>query len=296
MSGPSPATHRRLIVISRALWPAHELATNTLGFEVQHSPGLFLPSTIRPGSAERAAWWMPCSYATRLRHTGVTVDLAAPGPRWLLDVPAHLLGREVHLVSVDTLLRIAGEVPGLGGMFVKLAEAKDDAFPAAWRTREQLIADLEHAGLPSDSRLHWTSTRLDLAAEYRCYIRHDQVVAHSLYLRTDRDGNQTTYYDDAPGDAGEAEAARAFAAMAAEEIATARPGPAGYVLDVGYDRTSGQWLVIEANPAWSSAWYGCDIDAVVQTIAAACHGPFNEWRYHPDPLYAAQARKRGPLR
>lgn len=294
-----------VFVIGNGAWLGEELSNNSVGLTVRQSPGLFLPTAITDGELflDEALWWMNCQFAARLldlvpRDEPHHLTLASPGPRWTDSVPVELLGRAVRTVALGEL-ELALFPPE--GLFVKLAEAKHDSFPAAWRTVDSYGRDVAEADLPSDTQLQLTTTRLDLAVEYRCYILNGAVLTHSLYLRTDTDGRQVTYYDDAPADAGEARDALDFADAAVREIGAGQP-PA-YVLDVGYDRTQQRWVVIEGNPAWSSAWYGCDVDAVLATIAASQGHRLTDqqrvdvrWLWTPDAVYVREAERLGRLR
>lgn len=278
------------VVTSRS-WVARELASNTVE-PVEQSFGLDLPESV----SRDDGWWMPAEHAARVVRQ-LPLRLTAPGPRWLTDLPEALRGREVLSFTVADWLRELHDTVGDGG-WCKPAEAKIEAFPAAWRTPDELAALLAETAMPPDSWVQWCPQRLDLAAEFRCYVLDGQVAAHSLYLTTDRSGRQTTYYDGAACDTDTDTDALAFARTAAQQLWHIGGAPSAYCIDVGYDRASGRWLVIEANPAWCSAWYGCDIDAVATTILAACRpsaAEHNRWGWRPDAYLTARAARMLPL-
>ncbi|SOD73550.1 hypothetical protein SAMN05892883_2844 [Jatrophihabitans sp. GAS493] len=118
-----------LISVGGGAWTSDELATNTLGVTVTPTNGLFLPTFSPLDGPDGPAWWMPCSFATRLLHAGVQVALTAPGPFWLTEIPTTLTGREVFINDVAQLRERDNRIPAAGA-FVKLAEAKDDDFQA----------------------------------------------------------------------------------------------------------------------------------------------------------------------
>lgn len=266
-------------VVTTRSWAARELSANRR-WPVRHSFGLDIPADAfglaGGGGSRYAGWWMPTEHAARLLNQQVPLTLTSPGPAFMAGVPQVLLGRAVSTFrAVEWPFRVLGEG------FSKLAEAKNDIFPAAWRTRLELVTAIAAAGMPRTSWLQWTPTRLDLAVEYRAYVLDRQVVTIGPYLH----GNVTYYdFDEAFARSLKADPilgcgpAQRFAQAAADGI---EQQPAAYCLDVGFDLASGRWVVVEANPAWSSAWYGCDIDAVAATIVRACQ-PDPSWSWEPD--------------
>jgi len=176
-------------------------------------------------------------------------------------------------------------LPRTGVFWCKPAEAKIERFPGGWYIADQ-VAALE---LHPDSWVQWTPTRLDLSVEFRCYVLEGAVLTVSPYLLGD-----LTFYDldEATLAAVNTADATAFARTAVASLGAARP--VAYVLDVGFDRLTDRWVVVEANPAWCSAWYGCAIDAVLATITASCRCE-DEWRWVPDAELVHHARRAGPL-
>ena len=267
-----------VVVVTQRSWMARELATNTRGVTVMSEPGLFWPA-VQAGPD--VAWWMPIGFATRLHCEGDGPALSAPGPSWLPGVDTDLTGRTVHTTRVEDFDGAPAGIP----LWCKPAEAKLESFPAGWRTAAEVAALDLHPG----SWVQWTPTRLDLSVEFRCYVLEGAVLTVSPYLLGD-----LTFYDldEAPLAAVSTGDASAFARTVVAHLGAAQP--AAYVLDVGFDLLSGRWVVVEANPAWCSAWYGCAIDAVLATITASCRCA-DEWRWVPDAELVHHARRAGPL-
>jgi len=267
-----------VVVVTQRSWTARELATNTRGVVVVGEPGLFWPAVA---AGRDVAWWMPIHFATRLHCEGDGPALSAPGASWLSGVDTDLTGRTVHTSRVEDL----GGAPAGIPLWCKPAEAKLESFPAGWRT----TAEVAGLNLCPGSWVQWTPTRLDLSVEFRCYVLEGAVATVSPYLLGDLtfyDLDETTLAVVSTVDA------TAFARTVVASLGAAQPG--AYVLDVGFDLLSGRWVVVEANPAWCSAWYGCAIDAVLATITASCRCE-DEWRWVPDAELVHHARRAGPL-
>ncbi len=275
MSGTHDST---VVVVTQRSWVARELAANTLGVVAASEPGLFWPAVA---AGPDVAWWMPIEFATRLHCEGDGLALSAPGPGWLPAVSVELSGRVVGSCRATDLEHL----PRTGVFWCKPAEAKIERFPGGWYTADQ-VAALE---LHPDSWVQWTPTRLDLSVEFRCYVLEGAVLTVSPYLLGD-----LTFYDldEATLAAVNTADATAFARTAVASLGAAQP--VAYVLDVGFDRLTDRWVVVEANPAWCSAWYGCAIDAVLATITASCRCE-DEWRWVPDAELVHHARRAGPL-
>ncbi len=247
-----------VVVVTQRSWMARELATNTRGVVVVGEPGLFWPAVA---AGPDVAWWMPIEFATRLHCEGDGPALSAPGASWLSGVDTDLTGRTVHTSRVEELDGAPAGIP----LWCKPAEAKLESFPAGWRT----TAEVAGLNLCPGSWVQWTPTRLDLSVEFRCYVLEEATLA-----------------------AVSTADATAFARTVVAHLGPAQPG--AYALDVGFDLISGRWVVVEANPAWCSAWYGCAIDAVLDTITASCRCE-DEWRWVPDAELVHHARRAGPL-
>lgn len=237
---------------------------------------------VRPGDPtpgvdlRRCGWWVPTGRAAQLAADGVDLQLSCVPPGWLADLPADLTGRRIVAgrladVAADRALPQAG--------FVKPSTAKLDALPARWV--DDLPATLRAAAatLPAGTRVEWTDVRLELDVEFRTFVVDGRVCRPSPYRAGGRtwephfDGRSDLPHDDA----------YRFASRVADRLHAAGRVPSGWVLDVG--RTvAGNWLVVEANAAWSSGTYGCDLRHVVDAVVASSVPPQPPtFRWWPDP-------------
>lgn len=262
-------------------WVADELAeaASAVSVTLVHSWGLDVPA-----GADDAFWWTPTEHAARLLASGVRFPLCAPGPRWLAELDEDLTGRPVW---AGTLAEIDA-APRAG--FAKPAEMKVEALPAAWWSDAgDFAAAATAAGLPPQTWVQVSPTRLDLRCEFRAFVCSRRVSTISAYLA---DG--LTYIDgmERQRDLPHAAAAE-FAAAVVDALGDRQP-PA-YTLDVAVTDT-GRWVVLEGNPAWSSAFYGCDRGSVVQTLARCVVEPQDrEWLWVPDPHLVRRAERARPL-
>ena len=264
-----------LVVVTHQGWLAADLtaAATRAGVSSHHSYGLDLPDL--PGTL---AWWAVTDWAARARLAGAASDLQAPGPCFLNEVGTQLAGRPVWTGLVANL----AAAPRAG--WCKPAEMKVEALPASWWPDVAGFASAcRAAGLGPDSVVQVCPVRLDLDQEFRAFVTDGRVVATSPYL-----------VGGAVWEPGMVSPHTTAAAAFAQDVADAVAGPAaGYVLDVGLtgDRS---WVAVEANPAWSSAPYGADMDAVLATVLAA-NTPNLARTWVPDPYLAARAARRRPL-
>ena len=280
------STSTTIRVVTQRNWMVDELraAMAGSGWTVQQHYGLSAPP------ADGAVTWMPGAFAARLHHQGLCPRLSSPGGALLSLMPHELTGREVALFPAA----LAMLEPSEG--FWKLADSKDDRFPAAWRTADQLAADLAAAQIPPAAMLHLTDVRLDLVAEHRAVVVGQTVLTGSFY--TDLSGRP---HDDPsfaqPAAAGRARtAATGFASEVVSRLhALGLTGPPSYTLDVGLDRISGQWVVVEANPIWSSAWYGSNPTLFVTALITDQMTDPGIWEWKPDPVLSERVARMRPL-
>lgn len=170
---------------------------------------------------------------------------------------------------------------------MKLAEAKCEQFPARWYDdTAHAAADLAAAGIPGDAVLN-LSGRLELVEEHRLFVLRGEVVAHSPYRTLDGDYEPEMMSFSGPvmGTIGQQIVDRIGRGML----------PDGAVVDVG--RTAkGDWVVIEANPAWSSAPYDADMRGVLECVLASQTLSAQGWPWRPDPWLVQEANRKRPLR
>ncbi len=103
------------------------------------------------------------------------------------------------------------------------------------------------------------SEPVEWTVEYRCFVLERQVVALSTYSRHGQMQHAPTA---APAEIVEA---RRFTETLLAEVSL----PPAVVLDVG-EIAGGGWAVVEANPAWASALYGCEAAHVLPVLRRAC--------------------------
>jgi len=282
MPGMSTDRPDVLVVASIRRWVADDFQepARAAGIPVVHSFGLDVPDL---SAYRHPAWWTPTEHAARLLRAGVPLPLLATGPAWLSGVPSDLLGRDVWSGTLSDL----AAAPLTRG-WCKPAEAKVAKLPAAWwDATSEFASAARAAGLPETSWVQVSPTRLQLAVEYRTYVLGGQVVAVSPYLLADG----TTWFPGLEDRAGlPTRDAAAFAAEAATRIGDRQP-PA-YVLDVGLT-TAGRWVVVEGNPAWSAAAYGCAMPRVLEAVlTAADHaGLYRDWHWRPDPWLVQRSER-----
>ena len=271
-------------VVTQRNWMVDELRAALVGsdWSVQQHYGLSVPP------ADGAITWMPGAFAARLHHQGVCPPLSSPGGTFLPLMPFEFTGREIALFPA--ILAILQPSEG----FWKLADSKDDRFPARWRTAAELTEDLQSAQIPPDAMLQLTDVCLDLVGEYRAVVAGHTVLTGSFYI--DLSGR---LHDD-PDFAEPAPLNHRAAADFAEHVVSGLherglTGPPSYTLDVGIDRLTGRWVVIEANPIWSSAWYGSKLALFVTALITDQMTKPGIWAWSPDPVLAERAARKVPL-
>jgi hypothetical protein len=272
-------TVNTLVVATHRAWVADEFAPACERADVTlvRSLGFDVPDLTGAGAV---AWWTPTEHAARLLASGVPFPMQAPGPGWLDTVPAEMARRSVWTGPVERLV----DVPWRSG-WCKPAEFKHPDLPAAWFDDVTDFADAcALLDLPADAVVQVADTRLDLAWEHRFVVAHGAVLGGSPYLAPDgslwEDGMTSP------------PAVHASAAAFAADVAASVPGPPGYVLDVATTH-DGAPLVLEANPAFSSALYGTDPDAALTALTASATG--GAWQWVPDPFLRARASRQRPL-
>lgn len=271
-------------VVTQRNWMVDELraAMAGSGWTVQQHYGLSVPPL------DGAVTWMPGAFAARLYQQGVCPRLSSPGGAFLSLMPRQFTGREVALFPAA----LAMLEPSEG--FWKLADSKDDRFPAAWRTADQLAQDLLTAQVPPEAMLHLTDVRLDLIGEYRAVVAGHTVLTGAFYI--DLSGRPHDDHDFADP----TEIARSAAADFASEVvagmnAKGLSSPPSYTLDVGFDRVTGRWVVVEANPIWSSAWYSSNPTLFVTALITDQMTDPGIWVWQPDPVLSERAARKVPL-
>jgi hypothetical protein len=176
------------------------------------------------------------------------VKLLSPPDDWLLTLPYKFTRRAVGLSTVGEV-RANGPWP----LFVKALRGKSLA-SRVYHSAE----DIPDVG---DDTEIIVQKPICFEREYRLFILMGRVITWSVYA------NHGELYTD--NENSEAGAAAAYTTRILRDLRL----PAACVVDVGeiegvdwFDR----WAVVEANPAWCSAVYGCDPGAALDVIAASC--------------------------
>lgn len=264
---------QQLHLVCHKQWMVNELSKNSI-LPIKHSLGLDIPTYN-----QNDAWWIPQGIANRFIKSEVNLSFQAPGAYWLDTVPEKFKNRKTITFKAGDIEKISLPTQG----FWKFAEAKVNIFPAEIRTRQEVTTWLHVNQIPSNSVLQY-SEPIELVNEYRFFIVNGHPVTGSIYL-TRKNNLELTYYDYE----GYNETEYVKVASEVGQIAPLLASPAGYVLDVA-TTPEGKVIVLEANPAWCSAWYGCNIDQVVKTIIKA--SVFNStWSYKPDAFLVKKYNK-----
>lgn len=256
-------------VVSTARWLADDFAAAAPpGVTVVHDLGLDLPARL-----EDTAWWCPMNYAARMLASGHNPRFTAPGPGFTAAIPPGLLGRRVAAGPLSRATRFGARWVARP-VHAKVAEAKLRALPAAVHPDlGAFLAICRRIGVPAGAMVQ-LSDPVEMVTEARCFVLDRQVVAASVYLA---DGVTWDGFP-APRDASWA------AGFASGVVARIRHQPRAYTLDVAR-LASHDLVVVEANPAWSSNPYHCQLGPVIDTVAAAqgaTDRTAKRWAWTPD--------------
>lgn len=226
------------------------------------SYGAAVPDT---SGYDLVSYWSAGGYSARLRRIGLAGDFTAPGQAWLSTVDPELTGRHIVTGSLS-------EIPEGATLFAKPAEAKIDAMIAGKYTAAEVRLICEKEAVPENTQFQWTDSLLSINHEHRFYVRNGEIRTGSPYLIDGivyHDEILSPFYDEA--------------LKAAKETAKALGDnqPVAYTLDMGRDEKTGKWIIIEANPAWSSGIYGCDPVEVINVLDVACNTDDDRWRWKP---------------
>lgn len=228
---------------------------------------------------ELTSYWMAGAYAARLQEVGLAGNLTACGQSWLAELDISLTGRRIGIGELS-------EIPGDTVLWAKPAEAKIDAMVSGKYTKDEIVSICKAEDVPSDTLFQWTSDILKINHEHRFFIRHGKIMTGSPYLI---DGE--IYYPSITSPR------YAEAEKAAEEILHElgdNQAPA-YTLDVGLDELTNRWIIIEANPAWSSGLYGSDPAKVIETLEVACNSTEEKWKWIPSPYLVKKAKEKNAV-
>lgn len=298
-----------LRVVSIRSWVADEFrdaarrSQRHRDLDVRHSLGLDIPAA----ASLKDAWWCPTEWAARampvLAAADTEIPLMAP-PTGMVCQPAwaRWTARAIGTCRLDEVTA----APAPPSSWWKPAEFKVEALPAAaYPDAEEFLDAATRTGLGADCVVLWSAPLEGEGAiveEHRTFVLLGRVHATSPYLVNASSASgevETATWSPEMGTARSAEAA-AFADRALADVAAEGADlPAAFVLDVALLR-DGSWVVLEANPAWSAAAYGCDLANVLDVVLAAsdprwlADHPAHRWQ--PDPYLVRRAAQQRPLR
>lgn len=324
----SPHQSSTLHVVTHRKWVADDFTLAGVP-DVQHHLGLDLPD-LAPGDAV----WAPMEWMHRAQSVMFSrladgppysplLDLTAPGADFLIRAQPPLCGRDIRLLTAAEIVEMADEqnqrlpITDDGTeVFAKPANCKIERVPAKWYDLDGLSLDLIAAPrIPDNQPFLLTWDRLDLVEEHRLWVLDGTVVTSSPYLHhldfieTDLRGYESsnTWY---PGmDSERTPDAEAFGADVLDTLARSSGFqvhaiistalPRAFTLDVGL-LADGAWVIIEANPAWSSALYGADPVKVADCVRASSRvvdmmALSDPHRWSPDPYLIDRAARQRPL-
>lgn len=226
-----------------------------------------------PSNYDLVSYWSAGGYSARLRRIGLAGDFTAPGQAWLSTVDTELIGR--HIVTGRL-----SEMPEGITLFAKPAEAKIDAMVAGKYTASDIRLICEKESVPENTQFQWTDSLLSINHEHRFYVCNGVIRTGSPYFIDGivyHDEMRSPFYDEA--------------LKAAKETVKALGDnqPVAYTLDIGRDEVKGKWIIIEANPAWSSGIYGCDPVEVINVLDIACNTDDDRWRWQPADFLVERA-------
>lgn len=186
-----------------------------------------------------------------LAAAALDLDLLQPPLDFLPGLPERLVLRTVRLTTLAEARTV--EVPA----FIKPAE--DKSFSAqVYNSGTELPGS--NALLP-DNMPVLISGIVTWAVEFRCFVRAGDIVTLSPYFRNGELAREGVTGEWITSVKERAEAA-AFAQSVLKETENLPPA---VVLDVGFIAGQG-WAVVEANPVWASGLYGCEREAVLETL------------------------------
>lgn len=225
-------------------------------------------------------YWMGGLYAAQLQELGFAAQLCSPGSAWLAELNPEFTGRKITATTFKEMPEFSDR------MWVKPAEAKVKSLALGRYSYSELKDIFLTNSLSGDIHLQWTDSFLNLDYEHRFFIRNGEVIAGSPYLV-----KGVGFH---PGiDSSELFNAQEFA----QHVETSNVGdtPPAYVLDVALDMDRNEWLVVEANRAWSSGFYGCDPMEALKAVETSCSYKEDRWAWRSDPHLKALVKDMTPM-
>lgn len=214
---------------------------------------------------ENVAYWMSGGYGARLQNAGFALKLSAPGQAWLSSLDEELTKRKIATGLID-------EMPNNTPIWAKPAEAKIEAIKAGLYTKQAVEKIAIEENIPINTKFQWTDSILEVNHEHRFYVVDEEILTGSPYLidgEVYHNTMKSRYYEDAQN----------FAYYALNQLKENRPKT--FTLDIGRNEVTSEWLVIEANPTWSSGIYGANPKLVLDALSLASNEDNEEWLWRP---------------
>jgi hypothetical protein len=220
-------------------------AAEILGWEVFRSPGGWrLPAELQGKAGAVYGELFFCEAIAQ--QMGWT--LKSNSLDWLAKLPKDYLKRDVYFTTLAEARKITEK------KFIKPAD--DKVFPA------QVYDD--GSALPHQDFLDGVpvlvSDKVKFSSEYRCFVKNRKVVSVSCYLMMKAINEPSNWYVST-------EPIVDFVNKMLED-SSIECAP-GACIDVGKFK-NGDIAIIEANPAYASGIYGCEIVASLDAIKASC--------------------------
>jgi hypothetical protein len=227
----------------------------------------------RNRTAGRAAVAAPGGLVGAAITLGARITLVGPSTAWFVHLGATVTGRTWYQVDAAQARDLIASTPTL----VKLADAKLPNLPARrYPTVAEFDAALARIGPIGDIELLATPTWLDIHSEYRVFTNQRDALTCSPYLIEDEPWSPLLHTHRASF---HREAAAHTTALLADLPENEVPPAAA--LDIAR-LANGHFVVLEANQSWSAGLYGCDPDAVLQSVFTAnTAAQSGAWRWSP---------------
>ena len=237
--------------VSNGSWQLVDSARGA-GWNVVCLDGKEVPTSLQ---GEDAVYYGATDVALKVAKQ-LDMALLEPPFDWLARLPEAYLLRKVCYATVAEARLLTGSA------FVKPADATRKCFdsgvyPGGW-------AIPERRGFP-DTTAVLIAEPVDLEVEYRCFVLEGTVATFAAYSRAGR--WMRTRDEKWPIPEAEADRVIRFCRTLASDPEV--ESPPAFTLDVG--RIAGRgWAVVEANPAWSSGFYGCETAKILPVLRRAC--------------------------
>lgn len=261
-----------LVVITPAQWLVNELRTAAEGLGISVKQDYGLGDMIAPENAV----WGSMHFVVKQAPDHRFLDA---GPGFLPSLPYEFTQRDFEFTTLHAL-RLQPE----RSAFYKLANMK---LVDGTTDREAFIEEIDsHKYVSEDTEILISDIKDFLGSyEFRSFVCNGKAVT-TCYL--DSHGRTWNAEGFIPPDDSLLETANSFA----EEAAASTEIPSGFVIDTAL-LASGEFIVIEGNPAWcSNPYYLAENSHTVETIMASQRGEGELWK--PDPTLKLRAEMFSP--